>query len=310
MSVDRSAELLRDLREQLAGRYEVERELARGAMARVYVARSIADGREVALKVLPPELASASNAERFLREIRITSDLAHPNILPLLDSGVTGRYCWYVMPLLHGESLRDRLKNSGPLPPAEMLVLAGQVGPALTYAHRRGVVHRDMKPENVMRSEGPWLVLDFGLARAVESNTGLTGTGMPLGTPAYMSPEQITGAESVDARADIYGFGCVLYEALTGQPPFVAHSIVQVLRAHMDATPSPPSQVKPGLPAAFDGPILRALAKDPAARPQTAEELVAELGAVDVIAGDAAPGLPEPEKRRLLDRLLGRRDRR
>jgi serine/threonine-protein kinase len=297
-----------DLRKQLAGSYDVERELARGAMARVYVART-PDGHEVALKVLPPELASASNAERFLREIRITSDLAHPNILPLLDSGVTGRYCWYVMPLLHGDSLRARLKDGGPLAPADMLVLAGQVGPALTYAHRQGVVHRDMKPENVMQSEGRWVVLDFGLARAVESNTGLTGTGMPLGTPAYMSPEQITGAESVDARADIYGFGCVLYEALTGRPPFVARSIVEVLRAHMDATPAAPSSVKPGLPMAFDAPILRALAKDPAARPQTADELVAEL-AVGVVAPDSAADAPDPERRGLLERLLGRRDKR
>ncbi len=302
-----SEQLLEELRRELAGRYTVERELARGAMARVYVARRLDGDTTVALKVLPPELASATNAERFLREIQITSQLRHPNILSLLDSGVEGTHCWYVMPLLSDESLRDRLRRAGPLPAADVLTLATEVTGALSYAHGRGVVHRDLKPENLMRSEGRWMVLDFGLARALETDGRLTGTGMPLGTPAYMSPEQITGAAEVDARSDLYGLGCVLYEALCGRPPFVHASLVQVLRSHMQDRPTPPSAVRPGLPSAFDGPILRALAKDPAQRPASAAALADELtGAAAGLPPEGSGGAPDP-KPGLLTRLFGRK---
>lgn len=272
-----SRDWLAELRAELEGRYLVERELARGAMARVYLARDLAGDRSVALKVLPPELASATNGERFLREIRITSQLQHPNILPLLDSGVAGVHYWYSMPLVEGESLRNRLRTGGPFDTGPALEVADQVGAALGFAHSHGVVHRDLKPENVMRLEGRWVVLDFGLARALESDGRLTGINMPLGTPPYMSPEQITGAATVDSRADIYGFGCLLYELVTGRPPFLGTTIVHFLRAHMEQIPAPPSTVRPGVPPAFDRAILKALAKKPESRYQTALELTADL---------------------------------
>ena len=305
MRADRAEELLDELRRELADRYTVEGELGRGAMARVYRARDLAGQRTVALKVLPPELAPATNAERFLREVRITTELRHPNILPLLDSGVTGTHYWYVMPLVEGDSLGTMLKTRGPLAVPEALALAAEVTAALGYAHSRGVVHRDLKPENLMRSAGRWVVLDFGLARAIESDTRLTGTGMPLGTPAYMSPEQITGAAEVDARADLYGFACVLYEALTGRPPFVGPTVVQLLRAHLTQTPAPPSTVRPGLPASLDGPILKALAKDPARRQAGAEALAEELAHAAPVADGP---VQEPPRRGLLRRLFGRAD--
>ncbi len=283
---------LSELQAELAGRYQVEREVARGAMARVYRARHLATDRFVAIKVLPPELASDTNGERFLREIRITSQLQHPNILPLLDSGVAGIHYWYSMPLVEGESLRTRLKTGGPFEAGPALGLAEQVGAALGHAHSLGVVHRDLKPENVMHLDGRWVVLDFGLAKALESDGKLTGVNMPLGTPPYMSPEQITGAATVDARADIYGFGCLLYEVVTGRPPFVGTNVVHFLRAHMQETPLPPSQLKPGLPRAFDRAILKALAKKPEARYQTAPEMIADLQATADRAAPTPPNRP------------------
>jgi serine/threonine-protein kinase len=282
---------LAELQAELAGRYTVELEVARGAMARVYRARRLATDQTVAIKVLPPELASDANGERFLREIRITSQLQHPNILPLLDSGVAGTHYWYAMPLVEGESLRTRLKNEGPFPPGPALEVADQIGAALAHAHASGVVHRDLKPENVMRLEGRWVVLDFGLAKALESDGRLTGVNMPLGTPPYMSPEQITGAAGVDARADIYGFGCILYELVTGRPPFVGASVVHFLRAHLQEIPVPPSQVRAGVPRSFDRAILKALEKKPDARYQSAVDLIADL------RGSAGPEPPTERPR-------------
>lgn len=296
--------LLGRLQDAVGDRYSIERELARGAMARVYLARE--GTRRVAIKLLPPELAAAGNAERFLREIRITSGLDHPNILPLLDSGAVGPLCWYVMPFLEGESLRGRLA-SGPLPIPEVITLATEICAALEHAHGRGVVHRDLKPENLMRQDQRWVVLDFGLARAVGSEANLTGAGMPLGTPAYMSPEQITGAAEVDARADLYGLGCVLFEALTGRPPFPGPSVVHVLQAHMRQAPVPPSRLRPGIPAGLDQAVLTSLAKDPALRQRGAADLMAQI-----VGGEAgsAPGAspdPAPAPGGLLSRLFGRR---
>ncbi len=293
-----------ELRAELAGRYEVERELARGAMSRVFIARDLARNRSVALKALPPELASATNGERFLREIAITSQLEHPNILPLFDSGVSGIHFWYTMPLVEGESLRQRLKTTGPFDTGQALEVADQVGAALDHAHSHGVVHRDLKPENVMRLEDKWVVLDFGLARALESDGRLTGVNMPLGTPPYMSPEQITGAATVDARADIYGFGCLMYEVVTGRPPFLGTTVVHFLRAHLQEIPAPPSQLRPGVTPSFDRTVLKALEKKPDARYQRALEMIA-----DFRAGSAPPAAePSPPKPTggLLNRLFGR----
>lgn len=318
MSASDPIALLSRLQDAVGDRYSIERELARGAMARVYLARE--GSRRVAIKLLPPELAAAGNAERFLREIRITSGLDHPNILPLLDSGAAGPLCWYVMPFVDGESLRGRLA-SGPLPIPEVVTLATEVCAALEHAHGRGVVHRDLKPENLMRQGQRWVVLDFGLARAIGGEANLTGAGMPLGTPAYMSPEQITGAAEVDARADIYGLGCVLFEALTGRPPFSGPSVIQVLQAHMRQAPVPPSRLRPGIPAGLDQAVLTSLSKNQADRPQSAAEYRARIGSASqsaapgpedgpgamLVAGTRARDSKPAPAAGLLSRLFGRR---
>ena len=305
MSSRDPARLQRQLQEELQGRYEIDHELGRGSMARVYLAIQVTTGQTVAIKLLPPELASSNNAERFLREIKITGGLEHPNILPLLDSGVSGAsggLYWYVMPFIEGVTLRERLAT-GALPIRDVIEIALQVCRALAYAHPKGIVHRDLKPENIMLTGDKAIVMDFGLARALDSQSRLTGTGMPLGTPAYMSPEQITGAESVDSRADLYSFGCVLYEALTGRLPFAGRSVVDILRAHMTATPLPPSQIRPGIAANVDRALLKVLAKNPEERHRTAEELIADVtGSPPGDSGE--PGRPSGG---FLSRLFGRR---
>jgi serine/threonine-protein kinase len=302
--------LQEQLQKELAGRYWIERELGRGSMARVYLAKDLANSRLVAVKLLPPELASGANAERFLREIKITTALEHPNILPLLDSGISSsssELYWYVMPFVEGQTLRERL-DAGQLPIEEAFAVARQVGTALGYAHPRGVVHRDLKPENIMCTQGQYLVTDFGLARALDVDSRITGTGMPLGTPAYMSPEQILGAESVDARADLYSLGCVLYEAFTGRLPFAGRSVVHILQAHLKMVPLPPSQVRPGIPAAVDRALLKVLSKEPSGRQQTAEELIRDLSGEGPGTGAGAPPAnPTRPTGGLLARLLGRR---
>ena len=265
------------LSEALAGTYRVEGELARGAMARIFVARDLRHDRTVAVKVLPLDLATPDAAQRFLHEIRITADLKHPNILPLLDSGTSAELTWYVMPLVEGMSLRQRLAE-GPLPVREALRIAIVVAQALDYAHQRGVIHRDIKPENVLFTGGQPVVADFGLARAVAGrhHVGTPATGLPLGTPAYMSPEQATGSSEVDDRTDYYALGCVLYEMLTGRPPF-AGSVTEVIRQHVEAAPGPPSALRPGLSPVVDQIVDRLLAKDPGDRYQKVTELVQDL---------------------------------
>src|SRR2546426_3571302 len=214
------ADLSERVRASLAGRYTIERELGRGGMATVYLARDLKHDRPVALKVLRPELAASLGAERFLREIEVTAHLTHPNILPLLDSGRVDECLYYVTPYVEGESLRSRLNREKQLPVDEALRLATEVAGALDYAHRHQIVHRDIKPENILLEDGQAVVADFGIARALHAAEGgnLTETGLALGTAAYMSPEQATG-EQVDGRSDIYSLGCVLYEMLAGIPP-------------------------------------------------------------------------------------------
>ena len=284
------------LQQAVEGHYKLERELGRGAMARVFLATDLRHGREVALKLLPPELATSTSAERFLREIRITAGLQHPHILPLLDSGAAGGLCWYVMPRVMGESLREKL-GQGPLPLKDALRIAGEVAKALAYAHSQTVVHRDIKPENIMLSGGQAIVMDFGLARALGgSGTNLTATGMPIGTPAYMSPEQVMGAEEIDARSDIYSLGCLLYEMATGRPPFAGNSLAVVLRQQVQEMPVPPSQVNPAVPSYVDKIVAKALAKQPAARYQKAEEMVAQLEMASAMATLGEMGMSEPEE--------------
>ncbi|MGE0439215.1 MAG: serine/threonine-protein kinase [Gemmatimonadales bacterium] len=293
-----------DLQKALATRFRIEGELGRGNMGRVFLATDARSGARVAVKALPPELASAANAGRFVREIRIAGGLAHPNILPILESGNDGAVAWFAMPLLEGGSLRTRLA-AGPLPLAEIAGFAGDVLDALGHAHERGIIHRDLKPENVMRAaaDSPWVVLDFGLARALEGETRITGLNMPLGTPAYMSPEQISGAATVDARADIYGFGCVLYEAVTGRPPFGGRTVVDLLRAQLTTDPPPPSQARAEVPRALDPVVLKALAKQADQRYPTVAALRTDcLAALGSLAGPAAA----PPATGWLARLFGR----
>ena len=215
-------DLLPRVQAVLADRYRVEREVGAGGMATVYLAKDLKHDRKVAVKVLRPELAAAIGAERFLAEIKTTASLQHPHILPLLDSGATDSFLFYVMPFIAGESLRDRLTREKQLPIADAVRIATEVAGALEYAHRHGVIHRDIKPENILLHDSSALVADFGIALALSTAGGerLTSTGISVGSPAYMSPEQATAQRDLDARSDIYSLGCVLYEMLAGDLPF------------------------------------------------------------------------------------------
>ena len=224
----------------LADRYRVERELGAGGMATVYLARDLKHDRDVAIKVLSPDLAQSMGRERFLREIGTTANLRHPHVLPLYDSGEAAGFLFYVMPLVVGESLRGRLKREGHMPVRDALRMAREVADALSYAHARGVVHRDIKPENILLESGHAVVADFGIARAITSAGGLTitHTGLLVGTPQYMSPEQAAGDGEIDGRSDLYSLGCVLFEALNGAPPFSGSSPQSVIaKRFMQAAP-------------------------------------------------------------------------
>src|SRR5688572_22179083 len=272
-------------------RYTIDRELGRGGMAVVYLARDRKHDRPVAIKILRPEIVAAEFAQRFLREIQILARLQHPHILPLLDSGTTDEASprpFYVMPYVEGETLRQRLTREGPLPEAEAIRLVREAGEALHYAHGEGLIHRDVKPENVLLSQGHALVADFGIARAadVAAADRLTRPGLSMGTPTYMSPEQAQG-ETVDARADQYSLACVLYELLAGQPPFTGPDARGVLlRQVFDPVP-PLTTLRPGVPGSVRRAIERALSKVPADRFGTVLEFLAALEAPEAPA--AAP---------------------
>ena len=285
----------------LAGRYNVIRELGQGGMATVYLAEDLRHRRQVAIKVLRPELAQLLGAERFLREIEVVAGLHHPHILPLYDSGEAGQpgskdtALYYVMPLVEGESLRSKLDREGQLPLDEALRYAREVADALSYAHARGVVHRDIKPDNIMIESGHAVVADFGIAKAVATAgdaTALTGTGMSIGTPSYMSPEQAAGDREVDGRSDLYSLGCVLYEMLAGQPPFSGKTVEVLVRQHIMTPPPPVTQFRPAVPASVAEALARSLAKAPADRfnpvGQFAEALT-HHAPVPVAAGPARP---------------------
>jgi serine/threonine-protein kinase len=224
----------------LADRYRVERELGQGGMATVYLAHDLRHERQVAVKVLRPELAAVIGAERFVQEIRTTAALQHPNILPLFDSGEAAGFLYYVMPFLPGPSLRDRLAREGQLGVAEAIAITRQVAGALASAHAHGIVHRDVKPDNIMFSAGQAVVADFGIARALDAAAGqqLTLTGMAIGTPAYMSPEQSVGEPGVDARSDLYSLATVLYEMLAGEPPVTGASAQSMIAKVMTEAPT------------------------------------------------------------------------
>ena len=225
----------------LADRYRIERELGAGGMATVYLAQDLKHDRRVAIKVLRPELAAVIGAERFLREIKTIANLQHPHILGLIDSGEVNGTAYYVMPFVEGESLRDRLTREKQLPIPDAVRLATEVAGALDYAHRHGVIHRDIKPENIMLHDGSALVADFGIALAASNAGGsrMTETGMSLGTPTYMSPEQAMGEREITARSDVYALGCVTYEMLIGDPPFTGSTAQAIVAKVMTADPAP-----------------------------------------------------------------------
>jgi serine/threonine protein kinase/Flp pilus assembly protein TadD len=279
------------LRTALAGRYDVEREIGRGGTATVYLARDRRHARLVALKILAPSIGAAMSAERFLQEIRVTAGLTHPHILPLHDSGTAAGFLYYVMPYVEGETLRERIARDGALHPDAALRLIREVASALAHAHRHGVVHRDIKPANILLQDEHAVVADFGIARAVgraresalvpdqiepDGPATLTGVGSTLGTPAYMSPEQALGG-AVDHRTDIYALGLVAYEALAGEHPFGVRTPREMLLAHVEEAPTPLGARIPGVPPVLATLVMRALEKDPAARPQSAEEILATL---------------------------------
>ena len=267
----------------LADRYRLEREVGAGGMARVFLARDVKHNRPVAVKVLRPELASSLGAERFVREIEIAAGLQHPNILPLFDSGGSGDVLYYVMPFINGESLRDRIARSGALAIDDAVRILREIADALAYAHRRGLIHRDIKPENILLADGHALVTDFGIAKAVSdasANTALTATGLAMGTPAYMAPEQAMADPGLDHRVDLYAFGVMTYEMLAGHAPFGGNSAQQIIAAHLTRTPEPITAVRSSVPPALGQLIGRCLEKTPADRIQSADEIVRALDAV------------------------------
>src|SRR6184192_3123903 len=275
------ADVFPPLQPALADRYLIKRELGRGGMATVYLAQDLKHHRQVAIKVLKPELAAALGPERFLREIETAARLNHPHILPLHDSGEATGLLYYVMPYVEGETLRNRLDRAGQLPVAEAVQITREVADALSYAHSHDVVHRDIKPENILLEAGHAVVSDFGIARAITAAAGgnLTETGIALGTPGYMSPEQGAASARVDERSDIYSLGCVLYEMLAGEPPFTGPSAESIVRQHLAAAPPQVSAMRAAVPPAIEQAIERALVKTPADRFATAAELVVALAA-------------------------------
>jgi serine/threonine protein kinase/Tol biopolymer transport system component len=271
----------------LADRYRIEREIGRGGMATVYLARDLKHDRDVALKVLRPELAAVLGVNRFLNEIRISARLDHPHILTLIDSGAADGFLYYVMPFVRGESLRDRLKREKQLGIDEALDITKQITSALDYAHRQGIVHRDIKPENILLHEGEAMLADFGIAMAVKEAGGsrLTESGISLGTPQYMSPEQATGDRPLDARSDVYSIAAVLYEMLAGEPPHSGVSVQAIIAKLLTERPTRLRVIRDTVPEAVDAAVAKALAKLPADRYANAGDFARAL---------TTPGAPRP----------------
>ena len=272
----------------LEGRYAIERELGEGGMATVYLAEDLKHNRKVALKVLKPDLAAVVGAERFLAEIETTANLTHPHILPLHDSGEADGFLFYVMPYLEGDTLRDRIDREKQLPVDEAVALASKVAGALQHAHEHGVIHRDIKPANILIQDGEPVVADFGIALAlgVAGGTRLTETGLSVGTPFYMSPEQATGDQVVGASTDTYALGSVLYEMLVGDPPYPGNTAQAVLGKIIAGEPVSAAKHRPSVPANVDAAVRRALERLPADRFTSAQDFVRALGDVGFRYGE------------------------
>jgi eukaryotic-like serine/threonine-protein kinase len=277
--------------------YRIERELGGGGMSRVFVATEVALGRQVVVKVLTPDMAARLSSDRFRREIQLVASLQHPHIVPLLTAGTAGDLLYYTMPLVEGESLRARIVREGRLPVTEAIRILREVVDALACAHEHGIVHRDIKPDNVLISRNHALVTDFGVAKAMseattDSSSGwLTTAGLALGTPAYMAPEQVTASPDLDHRVDLYAVGVLAYEILAGRPPFTGSSAQAVLAAHVTQTAEPLERVRSGIPVELSAVVMRCLAKDPDARWQTAGELLRELESVSALPSPRHPAI-------------------
>ncbi|HTK40788.1 MAG TPA: protein kinase, partial [Gemmatimonadales bacterium] len=288
--------LLTKLQTALAGRYQLDRELGAGGMATVYLAQDVRHARRVAVKVLRPELSAVIGAERFLGEIKLTANLQHSHILPLFDSGEADSFLFYVMPFVEGETLRTRLNREKQLPVAEAVRIATEVASALDYAHRHGVVHRDIKPENILLHDGQAMVADFGIALAASKASGdrMTETGMSLGTPHYMSPEQAMGEREITARSDVYALGAVLYEMLTGDPPFTGSTAQAIVARVVTESPRPLLPQRHTIPPHIEAAVLTALEKLPADRFGTASEFAEALATPTYTAPATAPTVATP----------------
>ncbi|MGH7657048.1 MAG: serine/threonine-protein kinase, partial [Gemmatimonadales bacterium] len=284
-------ELLARLSDAIGAQYRISRELGGGGMSRVFLVDEVELGRQVVVKVLPPEMGAGVNIERFRREILLAASLQHPHIVPLLSAGASGDLLYYVMPYIEGESLRDKLEREGELPVGEVVRILREVVDALEYAHSRGIVHRDIKPENIMLARKHALVTDFGVAKAVAESgaSSLTSMGVALGTPAYMAPEQASADPHTDHRADIYAVGVMAYEMLCGRPPFVGSNPQTVLAAHVTQSPDPIHLHRQTVPDGLQQIIMRCLEKRAADRWQTAEDLSPQLETYGVTSGGITP---------------------
>lgn len=290
------------LQQALGTGFVVERELTHGGMSRVFIALDIELGRRVVYKVLRPELSADVDADRFRLEIRLLARLHHPNLVPVHAAGQQGGMLYFSMPYIEGESLRERLARETRLPIDDVLRLGEEIAGALDYAHRHNVIHRDIKPDNILLADGHAIVADFGVARAIDAAAGerITLTGVTLGTPAYMSPEQASGDQTIDARTDVYSLGCVLYEALSGTPPYTGPTAQSIIASRFTEPVPELSRWRDGVPAVVERVIRRALERDPAERWASAGALAHALDAArrslidgtDVqapLASDAAP---------------------
>ena len=289
-------ELIDRVRTALADRYTILREIGHGGMAVVFLADDARHGRQVAVKVIRPDVLTALGPERFEREIAFAARLSHPHILPLFDSGLADGLVFFVMPFVNGESLAERLARERPLPLEDAVKIGRDVAAALVYAHAQGVIHRDIKPENILLEGGEARVADFGVARAVAGVSAeiITTSGLVVGTPSYMSPEQASGERNLDARSDLYALGCVLYEMLTGEPPFSGATAQAVMARQAFDTPTPVSVLRPGVPQPLGELVHRMLRKIPADRPSGASEVVRALEG----SGTPAPAPATPARRR------------
>src|SRR6266705_1966781 len=295
-------DLLARLQSALGDAYRIEKELGGGGMSRVFVAVETELGRRVVIKVLAPELAAGVSVDRFKREIQLAASLQHPHIVPLLAAGQAEELLFYTPPLIEGESLRAKLAREGTLPISDTVRMLRDVADALAYAHKRGVAHRDIKPDNVLLSNHHAVVTDFGVAKALSESTdknALTSAGVALGTPAYMAPEQAAADPHMDHRCDIYAVGALAYEMLTGRPPFTGTTPQAVLAAHLSEPPAPVTRHRATVPRALAEAVMRCLEKNPADRWQTAEELVHLLEAMATPSGGTMPAAAVTRARRL-----------